>query len=292
MGARRDFMRAMLFGVVIGVAITTAFFQLRGGNGKGAASSATTGAASVPGAAGATSPAGPGTRSAAGLTPAQELAQLRARIAELEQAAAAQGRAGGGPDEDVGMSTGDDWWAALPPDPAWDDAREQTVIERVGKLGVKLDANQVECKRRCCRIAIDEDTYDELGDDLTSSVGLGFEPSGGMGTSRANGIYLVTKCWSRQPVDKPLPDRALERDALLAKVKGELDRCGQGTSPAVTLKLGLHLDDDGQIAKVDSNAKQLGQKAATCAETAILQAASFAASAMPTYVPLTVVLGK
>jgi hypothetical protein len=31
MGARGDFVKAMLFGVVIGVASTTAFFQLRGG---------------------------------------------------------------------------------------------------------------------------------------------------------------------------------------------------------------------------------------------------------------------
>ena len=32
MGARTDFVRALLIGIIVGAAITTAFFQLRGGD--------------------------------------------------------------------------------------------------------------------------------------------------------------------------------------------------------------------------------------------------------------------
>ena len=292
MGARTDFVRAMVFGVVIGVAITTAFFQLRGGSSTTAASSTPSGGdGSSAIAGGSSSPSSvkpPPTDAAAR---ARELAQLRARIAELERGAASAG-AMQGPDAESGMSTDDGWWAKLPPNPAWDAPREKTVIERLAKLGVTLGPDQVECKQRCCRLAFDDETYEAHEDEIDSSVGLAFEPSGGMGTTKAGSVYLVTKCWSAKPVDKPIPDRAVERDALLAKAKAELDKCGQGASPAITLELGLLVDEQGQISKVDSNAAQLGQKAATCAETALLQAASFAASPMPTYVPITVVLGK
>ena len=290
MGARTDFVKAMLVGVVIGVAITTAFFQLRGGPSTTAASSKPIGSAGSSALAGGSSTP---SSNAKPLPPdaaarARELAQLRARIAELERGATSTAVV----DAEHGMSTDDAWWAKLPPNPAWDEPREKAVIERVAKLGVRLGPDQVECKTRCCRLAIDDETYEAHEDELHSSVGLAFEPPGGMGTTKAGSVYVVTKCWSTNPVDKPIPDRAVERDALLAKAKAELDNCGQGTSPTITLELGLLVDEQGQISKVDSNAAQLGQKAATCAETALLQAASFAASPMSTYVPITVVLGK
>lgn len=282
MGARRDFIQAMLLGVVVGIAITVAFFQLRGKADISAAPKPT---------------AAPDDRDQ---RIEEKLRRLELERKQLVEHLARQGSGrrmvsdhGGGyrpPDADHGMSTSDDWWAKLPPNPAWDEPREAKVLERLAKLGVKVDASQVECKRRCCRIVLDEETYDEQLDAISSSVGLDFEPPDGMGTSNIGNAYMVTKCW--RPTDKPLPDRAVERDALLAKAKPELDRCAQSTSPAITLQLVLHVDQDGQIEKVDSNAKQLGQKAASCAETAVLQVASFTASPMDTEVPLTIVLGK
>jgi chorismate mutase len=264
---------------VVGVAITVAVFQLRGQANISAAPKTTD----------ATS---------------EQLAQLRREREELVKRLAEAKRAGAGPerfidhggsyrpsepDADHGMSTSDDWWNKLPPNPSWDAPRKQLVLDRLAKLGVKLDAKQVECKRRCCRIAIDDETYDEHFRDI-GTLGLDFEPPDGSGIANAGSTYMITKCWRAS--DEPAPDRLTERDALLAKVKPELERCAQSTSPTITLKLSLFIDTDGQIAKVDSNAKQLGQKAASCAETAVLQAAAFAPSPRNSEVPLTIVLGK
>jgi chorismate mutase len=276
MGARRELVTGIFVGVVVGVAITVAVFQLRGQANISAAPKTTD----------ATS---------------EQLAQLRREREELVKRLAEAKRAGAGlidhggsyrpsePDADHGMSTSDDWWNKLPPNPSWDAPRKQLVLDRLAKLGVKLDAKQVECKRRCCRIAIDDETYDEHFRDI-GTLGLDFEPPDGSGIANAGSTYMITKCWRAS--DEPAPDRLTERDALLAKVKPELERCAQSTSPTITLKLSLFIDTDGQIAKVDSNAKQLGQKAASCAETAVLQAAAFAPSPRNTEVPLTIVLGK
>jgi hypothetical protein len=248
--------------------VTTAFFQLRGGSSAeqpaprtGSASSGT-----VPFAA-----------DAAAHT--REVAQPRTPTVS---------------DDNAGTSTDPGWWQRLPNTPAWDDAREHTVLERLAKhVGVTLDPKYVECKTRCCQIALDDATYEDSLDEITSSVGLGFEPPDGLGTSKvANGPYLVTACWSTAPQIKPLPDRAVERAALLAKAADEVRDCAHGVTPVITLKLQLHLDEDGRVEKVDSNAKQLGQKAASCAETALLAAASFAPAPMSTRVPITVALGK
>lgn len=267
MGRRRDFIQAMLLGVVVGVAITVAVFQLRGTADISAAPTPTE----------CPKPVECAKPSRAAMTPNKVMPNSDLGASPRE------------PDADHGMSTSDDWWNKLPPDPAWDEPRKTKVLERLDKLGVKLDAKQVECKRRCCRIALTDDVYDEHWADI-SSLGLDFEAPDGVGVANAGTTYLVTKCWRAS--DEPMPDRLAERDALLAKVKPELERCAQGTSPAITLRLVLHVDTDGQLAKVDSNAKQLGQKAASCAETAVLQAASFAASPRNTEVPLTIVLGK
>ena len=288
MGARTSFIQAMLIGVVVGAALTIAYFQLRGDDKQ-----LSVAAKPVAGSGSPVIPSDPSIR-------AREIEILRARIRELERVNAATGSASPsgvagdsfGPDAERGMSTDDAWWAKLPPNPAWDDAREQKVIERLAKLGVKLDPKDIECKTRCCRFNLDEETRDEHWDDIESSAGIDFELPDGLGMRKAGEVFQITKCWSRKPPDKPFPDRLAEREALLAKVADELKRCGQGVSPAITLKLRLSIDADGQITKVESNAKQLGQKAATCAETTLLQAASFAAGPSSTEVPLTVVLGK
>jgi hypothetical protein len=283
MGARRELVTGIFVGVVVGVAITVAFFQLRGQANISAAPKTADGSARM----------------------TEQLTQLRREREELVKRLAEAKLAGAGPewfadhgggygprpepDADHGMSTSDDWWNKLPPNPAWDAPRKQLVLDRLAKLGVKLDAKQVECKRRCCRIAIDDETYDDHFRDI-GTLGLDFEPPDGSGIVNAGTTYMITKCWRAS--DEPAPDRLVERDALLAKVRPELERCARSTSPAITLKLSLYIDTDGQLAKVDSNAKQLGQKAASCAETAVLQAAAFAPSPRNSEVPLTIVLGK
>jgi hypothetical protein len=292
MGARTDFVRAMLIGVVIGIALTVAFFQLRGeatissagSAGSGSSAGSSTSTQVKPGSA--VSPVSPVSNDAR----LAEIAQLRARIAELEKTDAP---ARFEPDADSGMSTSDEWWAKLPANPAWDAPRKDKVIDRLKKqVGVALDPKHVECKRRCCRIYLDDATYEEHLDDITSAVGLDFEPPDGWGTSMSGDGFVLTKCWSMKPPEMAMPDRAAERDALLAKAAGDLAKCGANVTPVITLVLQLHVDDAGQIERVESNAKQLGQKAASCAEAAILQAASFAAAPSTTRVPIRVPLGK
>ena len=285
MGARTSFIQAMLIGVVVGAAIATAYFQLRGDDKQ-----LSVAAKPVSGSAGSSaSPAIPDSATARSV----EIARLRQRIGELERAnAAGSGARSFEPDAESGMSTDEAWWQALPPNPAWDGAREQKMIERLAKLGVTLDPKNIECKTRCCRFDLDEETKDEHWDDIQSSVGIDFEMPDGLAMAKAGDSFQITKCWSKKPTEKPFPDRLAEREALLAKAADELKRCGANISPAITLKLRLSIDPDGQISKVESNAKQLGQKAATCAETALLQAASFAAGPTSTEVPLTVQLGK
>jgi hypothetical protein len=167
------------------------------------------------------------------------------------------------------------------------------IIKRLAKnIGVVLERSQVECRARCCRLTLDE-VMIETYDDLMSAVGLGFEPPEFQSKVRTEKLNVVTKCWSTKPLTAPLPDRAVERETLFAKIVDQLRECGQGVSPAIGLQLWLELGHDGQIVDVESNAKQLGHEAATsCAETAILRAAQFAAAPMSTRVPIRVTLGK
>ncbi len=93
------------------------------------------------------------------------------------------------------------------------------------------------------------------------------------------------------------PDRIAERDALLVRAKPALDACGQGVSPPISIMLGLHIDDQGELAAIDqagsiSLLSPAGQITASCVESAISRAASFAASPNHTYLPLTVSVGN
>ncbi|HEY5923617.1 MAG TPA: hypothetical protein VIV11_18175 [Kofleriaceae bacterium] len=238
---------------------------------------------------------------------AAELASLRARVVELERAEAAARTAGsasgsGGeparafaePSTESGLSTSDAWWEKMPRNPSWDEARRQAIIDRLAKyISVRLDKSRVECRTRCCRIAVDEETYDAHNDELMSSVGLRYEPPDGYGTSHTkDGGIMITTCWSTKPPSKPLPDRGAERDALLARVADALRKCGQSLTHTLTLRMVLFLDEEGQISKVESNKAQLGHPATTCAETAVLQAAAFSPAPWETDVPVVVKLGK
>ena len=107
------------------------------------------------------------------------------------------------------------------------------------------------------------------------------------------GAALTTAVFQLRGNGAPaVADRIAEREALLAKLQAPLARCSEIASPPIVLRLVLHLDTRGKVTRVDSNASELGHKAATCAETALLQGASFAAAPRPTEVPFTVVLGK
>ena len=278
MGARTTFVQAMVMGAVVGAALTTAFFQLRRddrGERTVAAKPAAVSDAPAPSDAAAR---------------AREIAVLRARIAELERANATAGSAANVEPDMDGPRIDDDWWARLPPNPAWDEPRERKVIDRLARLGVQLADGDIECRTRCCRFVLDPEQADL--DELQSSVGLFFEPRTGFAIGAAGEAMRLVTCWAPAAPDTPYPDRLAEREALLAKVARELERCGARTTAPITLRLRLGIDPQGQIASVDSNAKDLGHPAATCAESALLQGANFAPAPRPTEVPVRVILGK
>lgn len=189
-----------------------------------------------------------------------------------------------------GVSSDPAFWDDLPPDPTWDAAQADRVRARLAGLGAAVDADAVRCRYRCCQIELAEEVTDRLGDELFSSVGLGFGDAGGRATSNDGaGQVLQTVCWRRDDGDHP--DRAAERAALLARAADGVAACGRGQAPPVTLRLLLTIAPDGEVAKVDSNAADLGVPAAACAERALLEHASFAPDNLATTVPLQVAVG-
>lgn len=189
-----------------------------------------------------------------------------------------------------GVSSDPAFWDDLPPDPTWDATQADRVRARLAGLGAPVAADAVRCRYRCCQIELAEEVTDRLGDELFSSVGLGFGDVGGRATSNDGaGQLLQTVCWRRDDGDHP--DRAVERAALLARAADGVAACGRGQTPPVTLRVLLTIAPDGEVAKVDSNAADLGVPAAACAERALLEHASFAPDNQPTTVPLQVALG-
>ena len=190
------------------------------------------------------------------------------------------------------VSTDDHWWNGLALDPAWDAPQLERVRARVvAELGHAIADDAVACRTRCCRIAMSEEDADRASDDLLSSVGLGFGAAGGTARSGAlDGQVRLTACWSRDD-PRPYPDRAAERTALLARAAPALATCSRGVTPALTVRLLLELDHNGEIMKLRSNTAEMGSAAATCAERALLDAATFAPAPEPTMVPITATIG-
>jgi hypothetical protein len=93
---------------------------------------------------------------------------------------------------------------------------------------------------------------------------------------------------SRRHRDHPI---AAERDQL-GPHRWRGATCARGVAPPVTLLIGLELDPAGTVAKVDSNAAELGSPAARCAEQAIVEAADFAPAPRGQYVVVRVTLGR
>ena len=190
------------------------------------------------------------------------------------------------------VSTGDDWWRELDTDAAWDAPQLERVRARLAaQFGLAVAADAVECKTRCCRIRLSEDDAARAGDELLSSVGLGFGAVGGRATSGSSeGQVTFAVCWRRDD-DRAYPDRAAERAALLARAAPALTACGRGVTPPITVRVTLELDPAGEVAELHSNAADLGSAAARCAERALVEAADFAPAPEPSVVPLTAILG-
>ncbi len=192
-----------------------------------------------------------------------------------------------------GVTTDDEWWDGMPRDAGWDGPQAERVRALIAdRFAVKLGADAIDCRTRCCRLRLPEEDFDRTADELGSAVGLGFGAAGGSATQRgADGVVTYTTCWDRADTGT-YPDRAAERDQLLARTAGVVATCARGVAPPVTLLIGLELDPAGTVAKVDSNAAELGSPAARCAEQAIVEAADFAPAPRGQYVVVRVTLGR
>jgi len=143
MGARTDFVRAMLFGIVIGVATTTAFFQLR--------------STSCP----PTSP------------PA---APKRVTIEPM--------------DTPANTPTIDATARVDVPDVP---VRKHHLIEQLAKAGIAVDDARVTCEPRCCRVSVDEATYDEHAEGIKSALSI--TPGSSWQAYKAGTVRVLEKCW-------------------------------------------------------------------------------------------------
>jgi hypothetical protein len=160
------------------------------------------------------------------------------------------------------------------------------------QLAVTIGADAAARRARCCRLRVPEEAFDRAADELGSAVGLAFGAAGGSATRRGqDGVVTYTTCWDRHD-GGAYPDRVAERDALVARTAAAVAACGRSVSPPLTLLVGLSLDPEGTVAKIDSNAAELGDPAARCAEQAIVEAADFAPAPRGQYVVVRVTLGR
>jgi FecR protein len=178
-------------------------------------------------------------------------------------------------------------------DPSWAAAQERRVEERLTRfVGVEEGRATVECRRTCCQITLDIDeaeAMEAVHNDLQTDVGLNH-----FGRSRfesmmfgggENGLTTVDFCLNpeqRELGDESRPDRGLERDALLSASRQAVEACmAEATAPLV-LTITLSIDESGTISNVDTDAEPLNHPASECIERAVLAAARFAPSDIPT----------
>lgn len=151
-----------------------------------------------------------------------------------------------------GTGGADEWWECLPRDPAWDAERARYLLDRVSThVGLVLDASRLECRARCCRLRLTQEENRIHGGDLASSVGVRVGPTDGylrtpVDPAAPDGDLIVTTCWQPGPLDD-YPDRAVEREIVLAEAAGALAACGALAGAPAEATLSMNLHDDGEI---------------------------------------------
>ena len=194
----------------------------------------------------------------------------------------------------TGTSGSDAWWACLPRTPEWDANRARYLVDRLAqRIDVHLAADRIECRTRCCRVLISRAEYREHGDELSSAVGMRIGPTDGYGaqpTQRGvpDSDIAITTCWKPGPIDA-FPDRAVERDQLLADAANDLAACARDVAQPTSLQLLLQLDEDGTVDMIEP---EDGNTPRPCVDAALRNAASFAPApdTMTRSVPLRIVL--
>jgi hypothetical protein len=201
-----------------------------------------------------------------------------------------------------GTSGADEWWTCLPATPAWDAKRADYLRGRLAKyLDLEIAADRIECRTRCCRVTLTSEQYHDKLEELGSSVGLRIGPTDGLlGNNSVShpGMYEIRTCWREGDIDD-YPDRAIERDELLAAIQPELGACARGLARPRTLDLMLWLGDNAELEHVvgrdsgepwEMHDAAIADPVRDCVETVLRKAAAFepAPDTMTRSIPLTI----
>lgn len=179
----------------------------------------------------------------------------------------------------TGTAGREDFWSCLPRTEPWDRERARFLIDRLAKHSdIHIAPEQIECKTRCCRILLSKEEYTEYRRVLDSSVGLRIGPTDGYigdraRPSRPGADFAITTCWRPDPIDD-YPDRAVERDELMAAITDDLAACARGLAEPATVELTLQLAVDGTIDSIERGEGVDGAHVA-CVEDAVRRAAMF-----------------
>lgn len=197
-----------------------------------------------------------------------------------------------------GAGATDAWWSCLPRDPAWDAERERYLLDRIARhVGLVLDPDRIECRTRCCRVRLTQDEHRARGGELSSSVGVRVGPTDGylrdpVDHADPDGDLIVTTCWKPDAIED-YPDRAVEREIVLAEAAPDLAACGALTGAPAEAALTVMLADDGSIDTV-SPSTAMPVPVMRCIDAALRKVGVFepAPTTMHRSIPMRVRLGR
>jgi hypothetical protein len=198
----------------------------------------------------------------------------------------------------TGTGGSDAWWACLPRDPTWDAQRARYLLDRISThVGLVLDPSRLECRARCCRLRLTQQEHRTHGSELSSSVGVRVGPTSGylkrpVDPAAPDGDLLVTTCWQPGSLDD-YPDRAVERDIVLAEAADELAACGTLADAPAEATLVVGLAEDGGIDMV-SHGTSMPRPVMDCVSAALRKVGVFepAPTEMARMIPMRVRLRR
>jgi hypothetical protein len=216
-----------------------------------------------------------------------EIAALRIQNEKLKAAAGPGGVASAGDgvqDEEENESTvvhelDEEEWRSRYPQTEVDRSIESTIQGRIeSHIAALAPDAEVECRSGCCRMSMTADDTDKLMELMGSSVGVGWFPASTTTNSIAGSTVTQALCLgdNAPPNVDEMPNRGIERDALVENALPALSLCAKKAHSAFNLKMTLSIDEDGQISDIDSTEKYSGDASAKCAGAALLTHAVFA----------------
>ncbi len=197
-----------------------------------------------------------------------------------------------------GVAGTEAWWACLPRDPGWDAERARYLLDRIAiHVGLGLDPSRLECRARCCRLQLTREEDRLHGGALGSPVGVRVGPTDGylktpVDPAVPDGDLLITTCWQEGPLED-YPDRAVEREIVLAEAADELAACGALADAPAEATLTVELTGDGEIDTI-SHGTSMPRPVMHCIDAAVRKVGVFepAPTTMARMIPMRVRLRR